>query len=47
MQAAREILDRGYGKVPEAGAEPLPPIIEGMGIPDPARHRIHPRDDAR
>jgi hypothetical protein len=31
VQAAREILDRGYGKVPEATAE-LPTVVEGMGI---------------
>ena len=29
VQAAREILDRAYGKVPEAAAEPLPTVVEG------------------
>jgi hypothetical protein len=32
VQAAREPLDRGYGKVPEAAAEPLPTVVEGIGI---------------
>jgi hypothetical protein len=32
VQAAREILDRGYGKVPEAAAEPSPTVIKGIGI---------------
>lgn len=32
MQAARELLDRGYGKVPEPAAEPPPQIMEGIVI---------------
>jgi hypothetical protein len=30
VQAAREILDRGYGKVPEPAPETMPTVIEGM-----------------
>jgi hypothetical protein len=32
VQAARELLDRGYGKVPEPAAEPPPQIMEGIVI---------------
>src|SRR6476469_4575806 len=32
VQAAREILDRGYGKVPEPAAEPYAYGDRGMGI---------------
>jgi hypothetical protein len=30
--AARKILDHAYGRVPEAAAEPLLPIIQGIGM---------------
>ena len=32
MQAAREIVDRGYGKVPDPLREAIPTVFEGMGI---------------
>jgi hypothetical protein len=32
IAAARELLDRGYGKVPEPAAEPPPQIMEGIVI---------------
>ena len=33
IQAARELLDRGYGRVPEPAAEPPPQIMEGIVRP--------------
>jgi hypothetical protein len=32
VQAARELLDRGYGKMPEPAAEPPPQIMQGIVI---------------